>query len=85
MNDYRLLEESLEVIQKLRQWVSADYYRVNILPTVKKLKDRIAQIETDRFIQNKKRYQRLQQNDDFQDTVPNSLAGYSIFGELDKE
>lgn len=84
MNDYRLLEESLDVIQKLRQWVSADYYRVNILPTVNKLKDRIAQIETDRFIENKKRYQKIQQ-DEFQDTVPNSLGSYSIFGELDKE
>lgn len=84
MNDYRLLEESLEVIQKLRQWVSADYYRVNILPTVNKLKARIAQIETDKFIENKNRYKKLQQ-EDFQDTVPNSLAGYSIFGELDKE
>lgn len=80
MSDYKLLEESLDVIQKLRSWVSADYYRINILPTVVKLKDRLAQIELEKIIESNKK-----KMDDFEDTEPQAITDrYSIFGNLEE-
>lgn len=88
-NDYWLLHEALDTFQKLRHWIDPDYYREQVMPTVRKIKDRLAIIETNRFLEEKKqRYENFQppkeekkpQLPEFKytephelDTVPNKL------------
>lgn len=85
MNDYRLLEESLDVMRKLRNWVTPDYYRVNILPTVDKLKDRLAELDTQIFLEKRK-----SNIEEYQNTIPDNkvssiTTSFGIFQNLDKE
>lgn len=52
--DYWLIHEALETFQRIRHWMHPDYYREQVMPTVQKLKDRLAIIETEKFINDKK-------------------------------
>jgi hypothetical protein len=47
--DYRLLDESSELLKKIRPWVSADFYRENVVPLLNKLRDRLAAIDAENF------------------------------------
>lgn len=54
-NDYRLLQEALDTFNKLRHWTDPDYYREQVMPTVRKIKDRLALIETEKFLNDRKK------------------------------
>ena len=47
--DYRLLDESSELLKKIRPWVSADFYRENVIPVLNKLRDRLAAMDAENF------------------------------------
>lgn len=49
-NDYRLLQEALDTFLRIRHWIDPDYYREQIMPTVRKIKDRLAIVETSLFM-----------------------------------
>lgn len=57
-NNHDLLNEALDTFQKLRHWIDPDYYREQIMPTVRKIKDQLALIETELWQQERqKKYQ----------------------------
>lgn len=86
--DTELLKEILDVFKQIRHWTDPDYYREQVVPTVNKIRDRIAIIETDEWIaakqrayeQSRKRPQSLIEND-FMDTEKSSLpeTNFGIF------
>lgn len=52
--DYRLLQTALETFLRVRHWTEPDYYREQIMPTVRLLRDRLAIIETEYFITSRR-------------------------------
>lgn len=80
-SDYWLLHETLETFQRIRHWIDPDYYREQVMPTVRKIKDRLAVIETNKFLEDKrkihedssKEQERIKKLEDDPDTIPNKL------------
>lgn len=53
-SDYRLLDEALQTLLNVRTWVSADYYRNNIADVVVKLKERLAAMSANEFMDSRR-------------------------------
>lgn len=70
--DALLINEALDVFKRLRDWVPADFYREAVMPTVNRLKDRLAVIETEEFVRERK-----QLHQQYEDTVPSQLDDLS--------
>jgi len=50
--EYELLQEVLDTFQKVRTWANPDFYRQQVLPIVNKVKERVATIETEKFLKS---------------------------------
>lgn len=89
--DVRLLNEALDVLKKLRDWIPADYYRESIMPTVDRIKDRLAVIEIDMLKDSVSRaFNQNQSNENFEiDTIPDNLgevsSQFGLFKSIDKD
>jgi hypothetical protein len=66
--DYRLLNEALIVLQEIKPWINAEYYRNNISSLVFKLRERLASIDAEKF-----KNSIIASNSDFSDTIPQDI------------
>lgn len=66
--DERLIQEAIDTFSKIRHWVDPDFYREHILPTVKKLKDRMAKMDS---------LQSIKRSSTEPDTIPSQLSEFS--------
>lgn len=90
--DTKLFAECLDTFKKLSNWVDPNYYRVNVAPTVQKLRERLAVIETNRYLGEKPKthsyYEKKQSHDDGPPTVPDNLekivTGFGLFNDDEK-
>lgn len=72
--DRELLEEALDTFKRLRHWTDPDYYREHVMPTVNKLKDHLAFVETKQWQQDRKNaYAKHNPEPDELRTVPSRL------------
>lgn len=72
--DRELLEEALDTFKKLRHWVDPDYYREHVMPTINKLKNHLAFVETKQWQQDRKNaYAKHNPGPDELRTVPSRL------------
>lgn len=99
-NNRILLEDIIKVLKEIRPWVSADYYRENIVPITNRIRDELVLINTDEFFLKKKSQVQHNQLKDFStterqdfkftepdelDTIPNKiLEATSNFGMFDE-
>lgn len=94
--DVRLLNEALDVFRKIRNWVPPEFYKEQVTPTVFKIKERLAVIETELFMarrtqsfeeqQHEAKIKELENTEP--DTIPSQLMDItSQFGlfNLDKD
>lgn len=86
--DVRLLNEALDVLKRLREWLPPDLYKDQVTPTVSKIKERLAIIETELFmnqrainyLESSKKFEQQQHETKIQeleqsepDTIPSQL------------
>lgn len=71
-----LLHEVLDTFQKIRGWSNPDFYRQQVMPTVNKVREHLAAIETDKFIKN---YETKKEVDEIP-TIPSYLEDLDKLG-----
>ena len=75
--DVRLLNDTLEVFKKVRQWLPPEYYKETVMPIVNQIKERLAIVETELFMKqralNYEHYSKKVEEEKEPDTVPSQL------------
>lgn len=83
-SDYELLKQALDTFTRIRHWVEPDFYREHVMPTVNRIRERVAVIETQSFTRAKPTKApppHYEEPDTIPDNLMNAMSGFGIFKE----
>ena len=85
MNNEELLHEVLDTFQKIRSWINPDFYRQQVMPTVNKVREQLAAIETEKFVKNYESNQVIDEIPTIPSRLEDELDNFRLFKDVKKD